>query len=468
MLSIRQRLTLWYTLVLMVMFVTFAGVIYVGGAWQLRQAADRELLMTARQLTETLLRGEDPVAVDVAYRFLTIEGQVVRSSGLPARRVPIAAAALEAAQNGKTWSETVIMPAMSLGLLPGSDIRRSPIQVQLRLLTVPLGNPTQYILQVGKLTTDLQRLRALLLTALLVGLVLGLPAAAAGGWWLAGRALRPVKAITATARRIEARNLAERLPQPPQDDELGQLAATLNSLLDRLQAAFQRERRFTADVSHDLRTPLALIKSNIGVALNRPRTVTELQTTLTEVEVQIDRMTGLVDATLFLARSDAEQQAQEFATLDLSELLTDLYETTAPYASEEQGQTLQNEIAAGLWVMGDRDQLTRLFLNLLDNAIRYTPSGGTIRLAARSQGKHAVGEVEDNGAGIAPADLPRVFDRFYRADKARTGGGQAHHGLGLSIAQAIAQAHGGEITVRSDLGRGSCFTVTLPLAARPA
>ena len=463
MLSIRQRLTLWYTLVLMVMFVTFAGVIYVGGAWQLRQAADRELLDTARQLTETLLRGEDPVAVDVAYRFLTLDGQVVRSSGLPARHVPIAAAAVEAARNGKTWSEIVAMPARPLGPQPGGGVLRRSIPIQLRLLTLPLGNPTQYILQVGTITTDLQRLRNLLFTALLLGLVLGLPAAAAGGWWLAGRALRPVKAITATARRIEARNLAERLPQPPQDDELGQLAATLNGLLDRLQAAFQRERRFTADISHDLRTPLALIKSNIGVALNRPRTAAELQTTLTQVEGQIDRMTGLVEATLFLARSDTEQLAQEFAALNLSELLTDLYETTAPYASEELGQTLCNEIAAGLWVMGDRDQLTRLFLNLVDNAMRYTPAGGTIRLAGRMQGQHAVVEVEDNGAGIAPADLPRVFDRFYRADEARTGGHHAHYGLGLSIAQAIAQAHGGEITVRSIQGRGSCFTVSLPI-----
>ncbi|PKO21213.1 MAG: hypothetical protein CVU38_16005 [Chloroflexi bacterium HGW-Chloroflexi-1] len=461
MLSIRQRLTLWYTLVLMVMFVAFAGVIYVGGTWQLRQAADRELLLTARQLTETLLRGEDPVAVDVAYRFLALDGRVVRSSGLPARRVPIAPAAMESAQQGKTWSETVNMPAMPV--VSGDGELRRTMSLQVRMLTVPLGNPTRYILQVGKVTTDQQRLRTLLFTALLVALTLGLPAAAAGGWWLAGRALRPVKAITDTARRIEARNLSERLPQPPQDDELGQLAATLNGLLDRLQAAFQRERRFTADVSHDLRTPLALIKSNIGVTLNRPRTVEELQATLTEVEGQIDRMTGLVEATLFLARSDAEQLAQNFAALDLSELLADMYETTAPYASEELGQTLRNEIAPGLWVEGERDQLTRLFLNLLDNAMRYTPTGGTIRLAARLQGNQTIVDMEDNGPGIAPADLPRVFDRFYRADKARTGGDRNHHGLGLSIAQAIAQAHGGEITVKSAPGRGSCFTVTLPI-----
>jgi heavy metal sensor kinase len=329
-------------------------------------------------------------------------------------------------------------------------------------LSIPIGRPTRAILQVAKVETDVLRLRALLITMLAVALLLGLPVAALGGWWLAGHALAPVRAMAAAAGRIEAENLADRLPQPPHDDELGQLARTLNQLLDRLQAAFQREQRFTADISHDLRTPLALIKSNIGVALNRPRSVEELQATLIETDDQIDRLTGLLDAALTLARVDNGRLRESFAPLNLSELLTDLAETSIPYAEEERGQSLACDIAPALWVNGDRDHLTRLFLNLLDNAMQYTPQGGALRLTATTEGEQIVAIVEDTGRGIAPEDLPHVFDRFYRADKARTSGSQDHAGLGLSIAQVIAQAHGGRITVESRLGEGSRFTVNMP------
>jgi heavy metal sensor kinase len=332
----------------------------------------------------------------------------------------------------------------------------------IRVLSMPIGRPTRLILQVGKVEADVPRLRALLLTTLAAALILGLPVAAIGGWWLAGRALAPVQAMTDTANRIEAENLAERLPLPPRNDELGKLAHTFNQLLDRLQEAFQRERRFTADISHDLRTPLALMKSSIGVALNRPRSSTELQGTLVEIDGQVDRLSGILDAALTLSRADSSQLGEHFAPLNLSELLVDLAETSMPFAEEEQNQTVACDIAPDLWVKGDRDYLTRLFLNLLDNAMQYTPPGGTIRLTAARHGEQIATVIEDDGPGIAPEDLSHIFDRFYRADKARTGGSREHAGLGLSIAQAIAHAHGGEVTVESKPGQGSKFTVWLP------
>jgi heavy metal sensor kinase len=457
-LSIRQRLTAWYTLVLIIMLLAFAAVIFFGSIYQWQLSADRELLRTARLLGDSLLRSENPVVVDISYRLLTPDGQVLQTVGLPGPHVPVTVAALTAAGQGQTWHETLMIDPF----LP--DGRRAfPLPSRLRILTVPLGQPARYILQVGKTAEDVQRLRVLLVTTLLIALGLGLPAAALGGWWLAGRALAPVRAMTETARRIEAANLAERLPAAERRDELGQLAATVNSLLDRLQAAFQRERRFTADVSHDLRTPLALAKSTIGVALNRPRSAAELSAALAEVDGHIDRVTGLLDATLFLAHADAEQLQRDYVSVDLSELLTDLFETTVGYAREEHDQTLACDIAPGLVVHGDRDQLTRLFLNLLDNAMQYTLRGGEIRLTARPDGSRAVVTVQDSGVGIAAEDLPHVFDRFYRADKARASGTADHYGLGLSIAQAIARAHGGEITVSSTLGQGSKFTVSLPM-----
>lgn len=457
-LTVRQRLTLWYSLVLMIMLLVFAAVIFFGSIYQWQLSTDRELLLTARQLGDSLLRGEDPVVVDVSYRLLTMDGRVLRAVGLPSPHVPITVAALNAAGQGETQHETFLISTSSPD---GRPAARLPSRV--RLLTTALGEPPRYVLQVGKTAADVQRLRLLLVTTLLIALGLGLPAAALGGWWLAGRALAPVRAMTETARRIEATNLAERMPAAERRDELGELAATFNSLLDRLQAAFQRERRFTADISHDLRTPLALAKSTIGVALNRPRSAAELSAALAEVDGHIDRVVGLLDATLFLARADAEQLQCDYVPVDLSELLTDLFETTVGYAREEHDQTLTCDIAPGLIVHGDRDQLTRLFLNLLDNAMQYTPGGGTIRLTAGPDGNRIVITVQDSGPGIAAEDLPHIFDRFYRADKVRAGGTDAHHGLGLSIAQAIARAHGGEIVAESRLGQGSRFTVSLPL-----
>ena len=462
MFSIRQRLTLWYTFVLMIAMIVFAVVIFVGGAWQLQRTTDFELQQTARQLTGPLLRGEELLVVDTSYRLLTPDGQVVRTAGLPTRRIPVNSTALSETLQGRVWTETVRTSPIPDPASDNGNRRETFFMPAVRIMSVPLGRPVRYILQVGKLEADVLRLRSLLITTLLVGLLLGLPLAALGGWWLAGHALAPIRAMTEATSRIEARNLTERLPQPPYNYELNQLARTFNQLLDRLEAAFQRERRFTTDVSHDLRTPLALVKSSIGVALNRPRSADELQRTLTEVDGQIDRISSLLDATLTLSRADSGQLVNNDAPLNLSELLTDLGETLASFAQEERHQTLTCDIAPGLWVNGDRDYLTRLFLNLLDNAIQYTPTDGLIRITAAAEDAQVVVSVEDNGPGITDADLQHIFDRFYRVDKARTGGDRDHFGLGLSIAQALAHGHGGDITAESALGQGSRFIVRLP------
>ncbi len=207
-LSIRQRLTLWYTLVLLVMLVAFVAVIFVGSALLIERSIDQELLLTARALAPALQRNEDPVVVDTSYRVLRLDGQVIQAAGLPARRVPINPLALTAARQGRTHRETIRPTPLSAA---NEDGQFRPI-VPVRVITLPLGKPPAVILQVGKVEADIPRLRGLLLSALWIALGLGLPLAAAGGWWLAGRALAPVAAMTETAQRIEARSLAERLP----------------------------------------------------------------------------------------------------------------------------------------------------------------------------------------------------------------------------------------------------------------
>lgn len=468
MISIRQRLTLWSALVLTLVLVAFAALVFGGILWQDRRATNRDLRLTAQQLVEVLARNEEPVVVDTAYRLLTLDGGLVRGAGLPLSRVPVTAKALATVRAGGVLHETLATSAdlaqpaaPGLAELPGSLIPG------VYLLSVPVGDPPAYVLQVGRANLDVSRLYRFLFTALLAALGAGIALATLGGWWLAGRALAPVQAMIDSAQRIGARNLAERLPQPAKDDELGRLARTLNGLLDRLQAAFQHERRFTADISHDLRGPLALIKSTIGVTLNRPRSAEQLRTALTEVDGQIDRLIRLTDAALFLARADNAQLAEGFAPLNLSELLIDLCEPTASHAQDRRGQTLHYDIAPELRVWGNPDQLTRLFLNVLDNAGQYTPEGGLIQVRAGMQDGRVRVDIEDNGPGIAAEDVPHIFERFYRADKARTAGEGDHHGMGLNIAQVIAQAHNGEILVHSTPGQGTVFTVLLDAHAAP-
>jgi heavy metal sensor kinase len=288
--------------------------------------------------------------------------------------------------------------------------------------------------------------------------------ASGGGLFLANRALAPIDRITRTAQRISAETLGGRNDLHGSNDEVGRLAWTFDAMLARLEAAFERQRRFTADASHELRTPLTAILGQIDVALERPREAESYRTTLTTIREQSQRLARLVGDLLFLARADARSVPIEVEAIDLGALLPAVIAQLEPLAAARK---LSIELAlAPLRIYGHTDHLVRLFLNLLDNAIRYTPPGGRITLSCTSdQGEVAV-RLSDTGPGIAPEHLPQLFDRFYRVDRGRNRA-QGGSGLGLAIAQTIAQAHGGRIAVESSVGQGSTFVVILPAAAQP-
>lgn len=298
-------------------------------------------------------------------------------------------------------------------------------------------------------------------TQLLFGLPVILVLLAAGGVVLADRALRPIDRITRTTQDLSAQDLSQRIDYVGPDDEVGQLARTVDGMLARLQAAFERERRFTADAAHELRTPLTALKGQLQVSLSQKRKGEAYRQTLEAMQKQVDRLIGLSDGLLFLSRADHGQVHANTATVDLSEMIEILFQQTSALA-ESKELRLTASVEPALLVSGDQDLLIRLVFNLLDNALKYTPAGGHVSLALRRDKDQALVEVSDTGRGIPAVHLPHLFERFYRVDEDRStrSGGT---GLGLSMASEITQLHHGTISVVSAIGTGSTFTVRLPL-----
>jgi heavy metal sensor kinase len=302
----------------------------------------------------------------------------------------------------------------------------------------------------------MRRFAGLLLAAGGAVLALGL----GGGWWLAGRVIRPIDQISAAASRISAGNLSERIDVAEADNELGRLAGVLNSTFARLEAAFAQQAQFTADASHDLRTPLAVIISETQTALARERSAAEYRETLEGCLVTAQQMRRLTESLLELARFDAGQESMQREPFDLSQVVRQCVELVRPLA-ERRGIKLACELAA-VQCQGDAERLSQVVTNLLTNAIQFNREQGEIRVSIEANNSSALIQVADTGAGIAAEDLQHIFERFYRADKSRSRA-EGRNGLGLAICKAIVDAHGGSIEVTSQVGSGSTFTVKLPL-----
>lgn len=342
---------------------------------------------------------------------------------------------------------------------------------QVRLLAIPLlaGGRVYGVAQVGapRAAADqtLQHVGLEWLVAAPLMLALG----AWGSYLLAGRAFRPMGRLIDVARQIEAGDLRQRVPVPPTRDEVARLAITLNEMIARLDASFAHQRRFVADASHDLRTPVAAIRSMTDVALEQGATPSEMLAVLRDVNAEAQRLSRLIGELLALARADEGHLTPEHEAIRLDLLAVDAVESLEPLA-HEHGIFLTTGAMQPLELLGDQTQLIQLLMALLDNAILYTNRGGRVHVSLRlvddlSGAPTAELAVGDTGIGVAPEHLPHLFERFYRADGARSraAGGS---GLGLALAQEVAHAHGGRITVESRPGVGSTFHVFLPLGTR--
>jgi len=299
------------------------------------------------------------------------------------------------------------------------------------------------------------RLAALRLAAVGAGiLLLGL----AGGWWLAARAIRPIDDISATAVKISAGDLSQRINVAEAESELGQLAVVLNSTFARLEAAFAQQQQFTFDAAHELRTPVTVMLTQTQATLNRERSATEYRETVEACKRAAQRMRRLTESLLELARLDAGQEPLKRLKFDLSQTVRDCVELIRPLA-DERGVKIHCDLPA-VDGHGDEERLAQVITNLLANAVQYNKANGEVRISTKLQGSMILLAVSDTGPGISSEDLPHVFERFYRADQSRSSG---QTGLGLAISKAIVEAHGGTIEVSSKSGAGTTFTVVLPM-----
>ena len=316
------------------------------------------------------------------------------------------------------------------------------------------------VIVVGQLTTGITGVLDTFRYVLVIAIVGVIVLAGIGGLFLASRVLKPVEEITRTAQKIEGSDLSQRIAVK-NDDELGRLASTLNDMIGRLEEAFNRQRQFTADASHELRTPLAIMQAEATLALSKERTEADYRKSLETISQESTYMSSVIGKLLFLARSDAGKEQLNFEDVDLKDLITGL-STNVEALAMDKGIKFTVDAKENLIVNGDKVKLRQLFINILENAVRYTPADGNISVSLVRKDNSALATISDTGIGIPPEHLPHIFERFYRVDKARSraDGGV---GLGMAIAKYIAESHKGNITVESEVGKGTTFSVSIPL-----
>lgn len=459
MLSIRAKLTLWYLSLAAVVLIAFAVAIYLYLSRGLLNAIDTSLANQAERFAHAVGHPSEteepsqPGVLILAPQFVAVidhDGSIAdHIPDAEGREVPVSKAALERAAN--EWKPEY------------DEVSLSPTE-HVRIITWPARDEDgeTFFVVVGQSLREVQRAQKQLVILLAITNPVALLLAGLGGFWLANGALSPVDRLTRAAERIGRGNLKERVEERRSQDEIGRLAATFNRMISRLEQAFERERRFTADASHELKTPLAVLRGDIEVALRRERAPEEYQRVLKSSLEEIARLTRLTDDLLTLARSDAGESVLSIEPVRLDQLAAEACAYIAPLANSA-GVTLSFEAPeSAIDIEGDPKRLKQLLVNLLDNAIKYTPSGGQARLSLSVIDSFALIEVSDTGRGIPTSALPNIFERFYRQTDARdarvTG-----FGLGLAISKWIIDAHGGSIEVDSKEGQGSHFTVKLPL-----
>lgn len=332
--------------------------------------------------------------------------------------------------------------------------------LQLRCLTVTIPQ-SPYVMQVAAPWDPADDLLTALIFGLLLASLLFLLLSGIGSGLLVGRALSPINRIVSDAEALDPEHLSDAIlsPHTLSDTEIGHLVSALNRMLDRVSRSAAAQSRFTADASHELRTPLTILRGQLELALSRPRTAAEYRMAAESGLEETLRMARIVDSLASLARGEAGGAVQHTAPISLAAIAEEVSRFQTPSAAEKHIH-LVFEAQGDAVVRGDTDALRRLVQNLVENAVTYTSPGGTVVVTVSEDAAHCRLSVADAGIGIAPTDLPLVFDRFFRADLARANTGGS--GLGLSIVQSIAEAHGGTVSAESELGAGSTFTVTLP------
>ncbi|MGA2110966.1 MAG: ATP-binding protein [Anaerolineales bacterium] len=455
--SLRARLTLGYSAVLAGVLLVFSAALYLLLTFGLVYQIDQTLAQSA----ETILR-TSRVRTEPNLRIITLPSLAFAS---PNVYIQVWGGDRQLiASSSNVSSLTQPLDSSALGIQQQRYSQASIGSAHLRVFTVPitLAGTEAGFLQIGTPLSTVDRIREYLLVMLVLGDVLGMIIAAALGNLIAGRALRPLEAVTVTALQItRADDLSRRISlEGPPGSEVGRLILAFNETLERLEDLFHSQRRFLADVSHELRTPLTAIRGNVDLI----RRMGADEESLEAIQSEAERLIRLVGDLLLLAQAETGNLPLAREPVDVDTVLLEVF---------QQGRILAQDhltLVMGDWdqaqVIGDRDRLKQLFLNLMANAVQYTPNGGRVTLSLRLVGEWTHISVTDTGPGIPAEEIPHLFERFYRVDRSRTRRSYSGAGLGLSIAYWIAVNHGGRIEVASEMGKGTTFSVWLPLASK--
>lgn len=460
--SVRSVLTLWYSSVILVAFCLFGGSVYFYIQQAMHDALEERLATEVEWIAERVTVGRDPVGMQGSQSYLPSDvRELLRSHlELDPRNYTVFLTALDGgtlySEGGESIRSFIKRPSAT-GRTIIASIERGPGDT-FKLASLSKGT---FTLHLAIPEDNIRRVLRHVLSILVLLAPVAFMVSIAGGWIVSGVVLRPIGRITRMAERITAENLTERIPEHDVDDEIGRLIRALNLSIGRVEASFEQIKEFSSNVAHELKTPLTILRGEAELALAGEMTPAQAQELATTYLEETIRITNVVDDLLTLAKTDAGQIETVRDEVNFKELIDEINEEAEILASEKN---LKVELLGNppLTVIGSSDRLRRLFRSLISNAIRYTDPGGAIRIRSTRVAEGVLVEIEDTGIGIPAGSLPKIFDRFYRVDEARsrvTGGS----GLGLSLAKSIAESHGGTITVASEPGAGSCFTVVLPL-----
>ena len=453
--SVRVRMTLWFGATLALILLAFSVSIQMFVHARLMRQVNRQLARDLAVVTRVVR--DDPDEISEVSELGIALAQVAEGDRTVYRTEDWRRADLDKAL--KRWGKDLKRDGKRKRSDPVWSWRSDGRSYRLTATTLATSG-RDFRIAVAQDEKSVRQNLTTLALMFLIGFPLTLSLAAIGGYFLAGRLLRPVGAMASKAQEITAERLSERLPVASPNDEFGRLATVFNRTLERLENSFEQLRRFTADASHELRTPLTAIRSVGEVALQEPLDPAACRDVIGSMLEEADRLARLVDNLLVLTRADSGRVQPPRTPLDLAALVRDVADCLGVLA-EEKKQTLTVEIAEPLIVEADRETLRLALINILDNAIKYTPAEGHIRIVVKRQQDEAVVEISDDGPGIPVEHREKIFERFHRIEKGRsseTGGA----GLGLAIARWAVELNGGRIELDSEEGRGSTFRVVLP------
>jgi heavy metal sensor kinase len=452
------RLTLWYAGIFtlsacaafFLFYVLITQFIFNQTDQELKSQADRFSILLATQgpdsvIESAFIEAHAAGVKKIFFRFLYMNGEVFSYSDLSYWKnidIGVDGTAIKTLLNeDRPVSRTITIPDR---------------KERIRILYAALS--PNIILQVGVAMEDYSHFLAAFQRIFIATITFLIVLAAGGGWFMARRAVSGIEAVTRTAQKISGGALEERVPVKARGDEIDQLAFTFNQMLDRIQVLLKEIKEMSDNMAHDLRSPIARIRGAAEVTLTSGKTLSEYENMAASTIEECDRLLDMINTMLMISKTESGVDQFSSNDVDLSGIVRQACELFEPMA-EDKKVAVSCDVTDEIHLSGNMPMLQRMLSNLLDNAIKYTPSGGTVNVTASETSTQAIVAVQDTGIGISGQDLPRIFERFYRCDLSRS---QAGIGLGLSLARAIARAHGGDITVASTPDQGSTFTVTLP------